>query len=200
MTDGDTVPDTITRYALPVTEGQMVFFRVADEGIAPGPDAVSYRRGGRLVILPYDRIVEVNLGLAEQGRGLSFATMQIRFGRKERVLVTSTDAWMRPKPEKLQEYYRFKADFHGRLVAAGANHIRFTTGYSRTRATAVRGIMAIAFGFFTLLPLVLFFMTGQLQALWIMLVGAAFVIPFFKASQRNEPARYDPKDPPDMLA
>jgi hypothetical protein len=200
MTDGDTVPDTITRYALPVTEGQLVFFHIGDEGIAPGADAVSYRRNGRLVVLPYARILEVNLGMAEQGKGSAFATMQIRFARKHRVLVTSTDAWLRATPERVQEYYRFKADLHGRLVAANAAHIRFTTGYTPARANVVKVVLAIALGFFTLLPLVLFFLTGQAQALWVMLVGLAFVVPFVRAGQRNMPASYDPRDPPDMLA
>lgn len=199
MTDYATVPDTIRRYALPVTEGQMVFFRIGDEGIAPGPDAVSYARKGAVAVLPYQHITEVNLAMNHQGKGVSFATMQIRFARDRRVLVTSTDAWLRPTPERIQEYYRFKADFHERLVAAGANHIRFTTGYTANRANAVKIVLAITLAFFTIVPLVLFLVTGQPQALWAMLLGLLFVLPFARAGRRNMPASYDPRDPPDML-
>lgn len=199
MTDFETVPDAVRRYVLPVTEGQMVFLHIGDEGISPGPDAVSYTHKGATVTLPYQRITEVNLAMNHQGRGVSFATMQIHFGRDRRVLVTSTEQWLRPTPERIQEYYRFKADFHARLVAAGANHIRFTTGYTARRASAVKIVLAIALAIVTMTPLVLFFLTGQAQALWVMLAGIMFVVPFAQAGRRNMPASYDPKNPPDML-
>lgn len=199
MADHQTPPDKITRYNLPVTEGRTVFFRVSDEGIAPGPDAVSYMRKGTFVVLPYQRIIEVNLAMNHLGKGVSFATMQIRFARDKRVLVTSTDEWMRPTPDQIQEYYRFKADFHARLVAAGASHIRFTTGYTEERARVVKVVLAIGFAVFTIVPLALFMVTGQPQALWAMLLGIFFVLPFAQAGRRNMPASYDPRDPPDML-
>ncbi len=190
----------IRYYALPVTEAKLVFFRIPDEGVAVGPDKLSCSRGGAVVIVPYSDITEVNLAMTAQQRAAAFATMQIMLRNGRRILVTSTDAWVRVTPERIQEYYRFKADLHARLLAAGATHIRFTTGHSANRHAVVKVVLAIAAAFFTLVPLILFFMTRQPQALLAMFGGLVFVVPFVMAGRRNSPGNYDPRQPPDMLA
>lgn len=151
------------------------------------------------MIRPYSGIIEANLSMSAQYRAPSLATMQIHFSDRRHVLVASTDGWLRGTPIKVQEYYRFKWDLHRRLVAAEADHISITTGYSASRANTVKLIFAFAAAFFTLPPLVLFFMTGLPKALPFMLTGLALIYPAIRAGQRNRPARYDPANPPDML-
>jgi hypothetical protein len=199
MSERDPVLNDVRYYSLPATEAKLVLLRIPDKGVAVGRDQLSYSRGGSVVLVPYTDITEINLAMTAQHRAASFATMQIMFRNGKRLLVTSTDAWVRPTPERVQEYYRFKADLHARLLAAGASHIRFTTGYSAARNSAVKLVLIFAGAFFTLVPLVLFFMTRQPQALLVMLLGVLFLVPFVVAGQRNSPGTYDPRNPPDML-
>jgi hypothetical protein len=198
MSEHDPAREEITRYALFLTRGGLVF-HLRDEGIAPGRDKISFIDHGKVRIVPYGDLTEVNLTMTAMPRTADVAQMVIRFGNNNRVVVLNTDAWGRADAQRTQEYYRFKADFHARLVAAKAFHIRFTTGASAGRSAVAMAALAVAGALFLLLPLVLFFMTGQPQILLIMLTGALFLWPFWRAANRNQPSTYDPRDPPDML-
>lgn len=175
--------------------------RLRDRGITPEADNLRFTRNGRTTYAPYADIVEINLAMTAMPRAADLAQMTIRFRNGARMRVLNTNAWGTADPDQTQHYYRFKADLHERLVASGAaQKIAFTSGFSANRALGVKIVLAIAAAFFIGGPIVIFLMTGEPQALLIMLGGAAFVVPFFRASQRNEPRRYDPRQPPDMLA
>jgi hypothetical protein len=175
--------------------------RMTDQGITPEADSLRFTRDGRQETRPYDDIVEINLAMNPVHKSAPMAQMTIRFRNGLLMRVINTTAWGNVDADQTQHYYRFKADLHERLVASGAaDRIRFTTGYTAGRAQGVKIAMFVAAAFFIGLPIILFIMTGQAQALLICLGGAAFVWPFYRASERNAPGRYDPRNPPDMLA
>ncbi|UYO00918.1 MAG: hypothetical protein KIT02_06875 [Devosia sp.] len=176
------------------------FLRLKDQGITPEAEGLRFPRDGKITFKPYSDIVEVNLSMNAMPRGAATAQTSIRFFNGLILRVLNTDAWGNANDDQTQHYYRFKADFHERLLANGAaRNIRFTTGTTPGRAKAQKVILAIAAAFFIGTPIVLFVITRQAEALFIMLGGAALVIPFFRAADRNAPASYNPSDPPDML-
>jgi hypothetical protein len=175
--------------------------RLSDQGITPQADAMRFTRGGRLMVSPYTDIVEINLMMTAMPKAADVAQMTIRFRNGMTMRVLNTNAWGNADADQTQHYYRLKADLHERLVESGAaQKIRFSTGATPGRARFLKVALGIAAAFFIGTPIVIFLMTGQAQALLICLGGAAFVLPFFRASQRNAPGRYDPRHPPDMLA
>lgn len=190
----------LIRHPLYIAWGKFIL-RLRDQGITPGPEALTFARDGLVTTRPYTDIAEINLIMNAMPKAADVAQMTIRFRNGMTMRVLNTNAWGNADPDQTQHYYRFKADLHQRLVESGAAaKIAFTTGYSAGRAQGVKVIMAIAAAFFIGTPIVIFFMTGQAQALLFSLGGAAFVWPFFRASERNAPRRYDPRHPPDMLA
>jgi len=175
--------------------------RLRDRGITPEADGLRFSRHGRVVRRPYSDIAEINLMLIAMPKSADMAQMTIRFRDGQRMRLLNTTEWGNVDADQTQHYYRFKADLHQRLVASGAaDSIAFTSGYTAGRASGVRVVLAVAAAFFIIAPIVIFLMTGQPQALLICLAGIAFVLPFRRAAQRNAPARYDPRSPPDMLA
>jgi hypothetical protein len=188
------------RHPLYIAWGKFIL-RLRDQGITPGPDALTFTRDGRVTTRPYADIAEINLTVSSLPKVGDVAQMCIRFRNGMTMRVLNTDAWGTPDQDQTQHYYRFKADLHERLVESGAAaKIAFTSGYSAGRAQAVKVVMGIGAAFFIGAPVVIFFMTGQAQALLVCLAGAALLLPFFRTSGRNAPSRYDPRQPPDMLA
>lgn len=199
MTNAEPLGYMGVNHPLYVTSANFVL-RLKDKGVTAGPDALVVRRNGGTVSYPYSSIVDVNLLLSAIPRVGYMTQMIIRFRDGKRLRILNTDAGGTPDADQTQHYYRFKADFHQRLVASGAaSNITFTSGYSPGRARVVKVIMAIAAAFFVGTPIIIFAMTGEAEALLICLAGLAFVVPFFRVSQRNAPQRYDPRSPPDML-
>lgn len=195
------VPDRpFVRHPLYIAWGGLNL-RLSDQGITPEATALRFTRDGRVTARPYTDIAEINLMMNAMPKAADVAQMTIRFRNGLTMRVLNTTAWGNADDEQTQHYYRFKADLHQRLIESGAaDKIAFTAGYSTTRAQVLKVILVIAALFFVGTPIVLFLMTGQAQALLICLGGLALVLPFRRASQRNTPARYDPRDPPDMLA
>jgi len=197
MTEPVTAPEKITRYDLRVTRGGL-HFRMRDRGIAPGPDSLSFMMQSQLRIVPYRDVAEVNLGMFTLSN-MDVAQMRITFRDGSRIVVLNTDDWGYVKPEITQEYYRFKADLHQRLVAADAFHIRYTTGHSQARSAFLTAMVALLGGIFLILPPIFFVISRQPQALIPMVGGIFFTLPFLRVARRNQPGIYDPRDPPDML-
>jgi hypothetical protein len=188
------------RHPVYIAWGKFIL-KLRDQGITPGPDALTFTREGRVTTRPYADIAEINLTVSSLPKVGDVAQMSIRFLNGMTMRVLNTDAWGTPDADQTQHYYRFKADLHERLVDSGAAaRIAFTSGYSAGRAQAVKVVMGIGAAFFIGTPVVIFFMTGQAQALFVCLAGAALLLPFFRTSGRNAPSRYDPRNPPDMLA
>ena len=156
--------------------------KLRDQGITPGPESLTFTRDGRVTTRPYADIAEINLMMNAMPKAADVAQMTIRFRNGMTMRVLNTNAWGSADPDQTQHYYRFKADLHQRLVESGAAAtIAFTTGYSAGRAQGAKVVLAIAAAFFIGTPIVIFFMTGQAQALLICLGGAALVWPFFSA-------------------
>ncbi len=198
MSEPPAAPEPITRYDLRVTRGGLRF-HMGDRGVAAGPESLSFVLDGRVCIVPYPNIAEVNLAMFSLS-GSDVAQMRISFRDGSRIVLLNTDAWGNVNAESTQDYYRFKAELHERLIAAGANHIRFTTGYSHARHTTLRVMLLLLGGIFLVLPPVLFIVTRQPQALIAMGGGILLTLPFLRVSNRNRPGTYDPRNPPDMLA
>ncbi len=189
----------IVRHPLYIAWSGLIL-RLSDNGVTPDTEGLHFTRDGRKTYRPYSDLVEVNLAMTSMPRAADIAQMTLRFFDGTKMRVLNTDAWGRADANHNQHYYRFKADLHQRLVESGAaGRIRFTTGVSQGRSSAQRVIMVIAAAFFIGAPIVIFFMTGRGEALLVMLGGIALVLPFMRAMDRNAPASYDPRDPPDML-
>jgi hypothetical protein len=200
MSDQTTLGRPPVRHPVYIAWGKFIL-KLRDQGITPGPDSLTFTRAGRVTTRPYADIAEINLTVSALPRVGDVAQMSIRFRNGLNMRVLNTDAWGTPDPDQTQHYYRFKADLHERLVDSGAAaRIAFTSGYTAGRAKAVKVVMAIGAAFFIGAPIIIFFMTGQAQALLVCLGGAALLLPFFRTSGRNAPTRYDPRHPPDMLA
>ena len=59
--------------------------------------------------------------------------------------------------------------------------------------------LILAAAVFLLLPLGLYFATGDAQALWIMLGGLLLFLPAARLVGPNRPRSYNPRQPPDLL-
>ena len=201
MSDDDVTPQRpVTQHPLYVTWGGLML-NMRDKGLTPEPDRLRYMRDGKWESKLYTDIAQINLAMNPVHKSAPMAQMTISFRNGAKMRVLNTTAWGNVDADQTQHYYRFKADLHQRLVESGAaQKITFTTGYTSGRAQMLGVTLVIAGLFFVGLPIVLFIMTGQAQALLICLAGAAFVWPFYRASQRNAPGQYDPRNPPDMLA
>lgn len=199
MPDASHAERPATRHPLYIAWGGFIL-RLSDQGITPEADGLRFTRDGRVTFRSYGDIAEINLAMNPVHKSADMAQMTVRFSDGLRMRVLNTTAWGNVDADQTQHYYRFKADLHERLIESGAaDRIAFTTGYSQGRGTGLKLALAIAAAFFIGTPIVIFLMTGQAQALLICFAGAAFVLPFYRASKRNEPGRYDPRSPPDML-
>jgi hypothetical protein len=106
--------------------------------------------------------------------------------------VTSLDSWGSADAARLDDYAEFLQDLHSHLGEADKKRIRFIAGMTEGRQMFGKVAVFIGGAFFILLPLVLLLITREIQALFITLAGAAFIIPAFKTMKKNEPRTYDP--------
>lgn len=190
----------VVDYPLYLGWGNFIF-RLRDRGIAPGSEGLRFTREGRKLFRPYSDIAEVNLSMSPVYRSAPTAQTSVRFTDGTVMRITNTNSWGTADAGQTQDYYRFKADFHRRLLAnSAAARIRFTTGVSSGRSRLQKVVIAIAAAFFIGGPILIFILSREPQALLILVGGAAFVLPFYRAIQRNRPRSYDPASPPDMLA
>lgn len=200
MSEPSQTPTHVTRYRLYLAWSG-INLRLGDNGITPEPEGLRFTREGRQEFRAYKDIFSINLSMTSMPRMADMAKMTIRFRNGLTMHVLNTNSWGAADAEQTQLYYRFKADLHERLVGADlASALKFTTGMTGGRSKFLTASLVVAAAFFVLLPLVLFFMTGNAQALLIMLAGAAFVYPLLRSTKRNQPGTYDPRHPPDMLS
>ena len=185
--------DAGTYYELVLSEGARRFvFRYADHGIRLGPGGLDWYAGGGKAEKRYADIDSINLSLGNVARSGEFGVCKITFRSGLELIVGSFNESGLPDPERSGEYERFVRDLHSRLSPADSKRIVFHAGETEGRMVALRIILAVAAAFFVLLPIGLFLFTRDLQALYLVGVGAFFVWPLVKTAQRNEPRQYWP--------
>ncbi|MBJ3783588.1 hypothetical protein [Devosia sediminis] len=200
MPDDAAIDQPAIGHPLYIAWGRVVL-HMSDQGITAEANGLRFTRDGRITFRPYTDIVEINLAMNPVHKSAEMAQMTIRFFNGLTMRILNTTAWGNVDADQTQHYYRFKADLHERLIESGAAaNIAFTTGYTSGRGTFLKVALAIGAIFFIGTPIVIFLMTGQAQALLVCVAGAGLILPFYRASKRNEPGRYDPRSPPDMLA
>ena len=134
------------------------------------------------------------------GRSNTIGSCAIELGNGSKILVSNVGPSGLPDGSRDGTYRRFVEDFHRQLIAAKAvGSINFHSGFSQARMTGIMIILVIATGFFLLMPLVLLLITHDLKGLWILLVGAGLVFPLYRIAGANQPATYNPGEPPDLL-
>ena len=172
------------------TEGRFIL-RYKYEGITLHPDGMEWTAETRAV-RRYADIDAISLTTGYIARSGAIASCSIRFRDFSYLGVTSTNRFGTPDDARNETYIAFVRDLHSRLSADDRKRIRFHGGSSQGRETAGRIILVIAAAFFLVLPLGLFFVTGEWKALGLMIAGGALVWPLWNTLQKNRPRDYDP--------
>jgi hypothetical protein len=188
------------RYDLFLRHRKGLYWRLRDEGIVPGAEKLSFPIDGHMGFRPYSDIVSVNLSSAHIPRSGAIAQCVITFRYGTTLTVSTVNAAGMPDPSRHETYYAFVADFHRRLIDAGAaRRITFTTGATAGRAMMLNIALVAGGLFFVVLPLFLSLVARSWQPLEICLVGLLFLWPTWEVAQKNQPGTYSPAHPPDLL-
>lgn len=147
----------------------------------------------------FEDIVRIRLVAVSDGETGSIGSCVIHFKAGRVLTVMGGNNWGLCDPEKAELYRQFVHDLHRRLSAADNSRIEFLAGQTEgSRAFSQAALIAAAL-FFLVLPLGLFFVTGEPKALFLMLGGFAFASPFFRLFKANTPRNYSPGNIPAEL-
>lgn len=175
------------------------YFKNGDCGITLTPERINWIADGRNDGAPFANIRSVQMESGGAGKNATNACV-ITFADRYTLTVTDANAYGAADGEQTPAYRAFVQDLHKRLIATGAaKTIAFTSGYHGTRyyvvmtCAVVLGIMAVP------LPLVLWLMTGESKALFLMIGGGWMMWPMIRMINNNAPKTYDPRWPPGEL-
>lgn len=193
--------ETSSRYDLFTRDGNARFvWRLTDRGTALEPHSIVFMRAGRWTRVPFADIASI--GLSRQGIGrvqLAQCLITLRNGR--RIVISNANARGVNDGRHDGPFRLFVDELHKALRANGAaGKISFVSGFTTARMNGLIVISIIASVFFIALPIVLVAATRDLKALWALLFGIAFMVPVWTIVRVNQPGRYDPANPPDMVA
>jgi hypothetical protein len=189
------------RYDL-YTRGEVrLFFRYRDEGVILDSQDIRWMIDGLEEKRRYADIVSIRLTSGTVGDSDPIFTCEIRFFDGRVLNVTNAgSAGLAGDQERTLLYGKFVRDLHRRIPETEGARIRLMAGSSETRQKFLYAVLVIAGLFFVATPLVLLFMTGDLQALWIAGAGVAFLYPVIRTAIRNRPRTYNCDHVPDDLA
>lgn len=201
------VPDQAPRpteasrtYDLFIRHTKRAFWRMKDQGVIPEADRLAYPNNGHWGTRSYADIVLVNLVAVSMPRVGTTAHCIITFRTGAILVVVNATNQGFPDAERAERYYEFIYDLHQRLLAGGHDkHITFMRGFTGNERHVMRVALMLFGLMFVAIPLYIALVYRAPEALWSMLVGGLFVLPFWRSSQRNKPRPYDPKEPPDMV-
>jgi len=190
----DSTPDDRRFYDIHFREGPArgIILRYRDSGMRLSPAGMEWYAEGERRFTDYSTIDAVRLQTGHIPKSGYFGTCEITFRNGRNVTIGSLDKWGSPDGERLDDYAEFVQDFHGHLSDEDRRRIRFEAGGSAFRHAF--GTVAVILGglMFVVLPLGLLLYTGEAKALFILVGGAAFIIPAVRTLKRNTPRTYDP--------
>ncbi|HEY9011743.1 MAG TPA: hypothetical protein VIN06_12060 [Devosia sp.] len=190
-----------TLYDLFIRHRTRAFWKMTDQGVIPEADRLAYPVDGRWGFRLYSDIVSVNLASITVPRFGTTTNCTIKFGNGAVLVVVNSTAQGVPDAGQAEHYYDFVVDLHQRLVDGGhAGRIRFTRGFEASHTHFGAGFLLTGASALLVVPLLIALGTGDPEVLWAMLGGVFFLYPLWRGYYRNQPATYDPRDPPDMLA
>lgn len=188
-------------YALfTLTGAPRIRWKFHDEGIAIEGDQLSWQDGEVRKRASLKNVREVHLQCIETKDG-AIGTCVITFRNLAKLTIRAASAHGSPDEERALVYAAFLKDLHDSIVAHNAKDARvdYVGGVSPLRFKVVVGAMIVAIAMFVALPVVLLFITGDSQALWLAAGGAFFVYPLFRSMQRSAPQKYQPDAIPEEL-
>ena len=194
-------PNQSREYTLCYREGVVrVFWRMDDRPILlhenglqwSAPDAPMRRAA-------FEDIARIRLVALSGGEDGSIGSCNIHFKNGPTLTVMGGNNWGVCDPEKAEHYRQFVQDFHRRLRAEDSSRIEFLAGQTEALHGLSRGALILAALFFLVLPLGLFFVTGDSKCLFILLGGFAFASPLYRQYKANTPRHYSPENIPGEL-
>lgn len=189
------------RYDLYTRGEARFFFRYHDEGVFLDDHGIRWMTDGLEEKRRYTDISSIRLTSGTVGDSDPIFTCQIGLLDGRTLYVTSAgSAGLAGDQERTLLYGKFVRDLHRRIPETERARIRLMAGSSETRQKFLYAVLVIAGLFFVATPLVLLFMTGDLQALWIAGAGIAFLYPVVRTAIRNQPRTYSYGHVPDDLA
>ncbi len=198
MSDDD-APDA-HRYELFTTDGAVRFaLTLKDHGIALEPRALALMRAGRWTRADFADIASVTLSTATAGRTI-LAQCTIGLVNGGRIVVSNAGASGIADGRHDQAFRLFVRDLHAALVESGAAAgIAFRSGYSAGRSMGLNIAVGAAVLLLGVLPLILFFISGEVKILGALVVGAFLLWPMLRVARMNTPRTYSPGNPPDLI-
>lgn len=188
-------------YALfTLTGAPRIRWKFKDEGIAIEGDRLSWQDGEIRKLASLKNLRKVHLQCVETKDG-AIGICCVTFRNLAKLTVRSGSAYGSPDEERALVYAAFLKDLHDSIVAHNDQDARidYVGGASPLRFKFVVGAMIVAIAMFVVLPVVLLFVTRDIQALWIAGGGAVFIYPLFRSMQRNAPQKYQPDSIPEEL-
>ncbi|SDB08205.1 hypothetical protein [Bauldia litoralis] len=181
-------------HALHLREGAARFaWRLRDEGVTLTASGLEWTADGIRRNLAYTEIVEIRLQTGHIPRSGDFGACAIKFRNGVLLTVNSLNSWGTPDDERVGPYIVFVEDLHARLGQEDRGRIRFLAGNTDGRYRFGVFAAVLAGAFFVVLPLVLVFVTGEGEALFLTLAGVFFVYPVIRVIRKNEPRSYNPQ-------
>jgi hypothetical protein len=170
-----------------------------DEGVAITGDRLFWTVEGGEREASLGGIVKVNLMLAGQGGDDVVGICIVTQGSGMALNITSGGAWGGADPGKAQDYRAFVKDLHETLAKHEGAAPLYIVGIPGGRAKLLKAALVVGGALFVVMPVILLFITGELNALWVALSAAAFGYPLYLQMQKNEPRTYSPDHVPDEL-
>jgi hypothetical protein len=191
-----TSPQTYDVYL--TTGARRFYIRNDNHGATLSDDSIGWNFDGRADTAAFADIVSVHL---QSGGSWQNVIDQCSIGLADGTTITFSNGNASGLPDDRQAaiYRDFVRDLHRRLAARRDLTIRFTAGYGQGTHQAVT-VCAVLLGLICVaLPLVLVVVTGQMQALYLLIVGGALCWPLAKMVQNNAPRGYEPTQLPEEL-
>jgi len=185
-------------YDLYVKDGTGFRFRSKDRGVTLTDWRLGWTADGKPDGAPLQNIAQVRLLCGGDWRN-PLNQCQISFADGHLLTLHDGTEYGSVDEARTPVYAEFVRALHARLAAAPAGTIKFIQGYPETNfylvaaAAGLLGLIAVGG------PIGLWIVTGQLQALLLLIGGAALCWPLYKMMQNNAPRRYDPRQLPAEL-
>lgn len=193
MSGTATPADPGRRYELYLREGGgRIVLRYKEKGITLGEDRMAWRADGRRAEGRYADIDSIRLATGHVPKSGPLGECRVAFRSGLVLAITSATEWGHSDEDRNGAYIEFVRDLHRRLTTGDRGRIRFEAGNTPGRQMFGRIALVLGGAFFVLLPLALFFLTGELEALGITAAGAFFLWPVLILIRKNEPRTYSP--------
>ncbi len=187
-------------YGLFVHKGIPRFYlRNTNEGVYLSPKGIGWFIDGASYTQDWNDIAAVHLIVSHVPKNGSSGMCKITFRDGSVLSVLSASKWGHSDDERNIEYGRFLTDFHRVIPADARNAIKFETGFGKGQHVRMTIVLVIASLFFIVLPLGLAIYFRELQALFAVGAGCAFLYPLYRMTEAGAPASYNPDQvPPDQ--